>query len=213
MGWFLRTITSSLGKKLVIATTGLIFCLFLTMHLFGNLTIFSGGEAVNSYSERLHALGSVLKVVEVVLLASALLHISFAALLYFENLWARPVKYVMKKNAGGRTLSSATMPYSGLFLLVFVIVHLITFRFVDRTNQTIFDLITKAFSSPAYVIFYTAAVVAAAFHVKHGLWSGFQSLGASHPKYMPLVKGASFVFSLIIGVGFGALPIFIFVSA
>jgi succinate dehydrogenase / fumarate reductase cytochrome b subunit len=209
MVWFIRTMTSSIGKKLVMACTGLIFCLFLVVHLIGNLTIYSGGGAFNAYSERLRSLGLVINVIEVGLVVCALLHIFFAILLYFENLWARPVGYVMKKSAGGQTISSRIMPYTGLYMIIFVVIHLFTFRFVDRTQQNIFEIISHLFSKPGYVIFYVLTTVVAAFHVKHGLWSAFQTIGADHPKYMPLIQGASLIFSLIVGVGFGSIPLFI----
>ncbi len=209
MVWFIRTMTSSIGKKLVMACTGLIFCLFLGVHLIGNLTIYIGEGAFNAYSERLRSLGLVIKVIEVGLVVCALLHIFFAILLYFENLWARPVRYRMKKNAGGQTISSRIMPYTGLYLLIFVVIHLFTFPFADRTQQNIFEIISHVFSKPVYVIFYVLTMVVAAFHVKHGLWSAFQTIGADHPKYMPLIQGASLIFSLIVGVGFGSIPLFI----
>lgn len=210
MVWFIRTMTSSIGKKLVMACTGLVFCLFLVVHLIGNLTIYKGEGAFSAYSERLRSLGPVINVIEVGLVVCALLHIFFAILLYFENLWARPVRYVMKKNAGGRTISSRIMPYTGLYLLIFVVIHLFTFLFADRTQQNIFEIISHVFSKPGYVIFYLLTMVVAAFHVKHGLWSAFQTIGADHPKYMPLIQGASLIFSLIVGVGFGSIPLFIF---
>lgn len=209
MNWFLRAVSSSIGKKMVMAITGLFFCLFLLTHLLGNLTIYGGKDSFDSYSERLHSLGLLLNVVEIGLLLSALLHISFAVLLYFENLRARPIRYVNKKRAGGRTVFSATMPYTGLLLLVFVVIHLFTFTFADRTDRTIFQMVSGVFSNPAYVIFYLFSMVVAAFHVRHGLWSAFQTVGANHPKYMPLIQRASIVFSLMVGVGFSSVPIFI----
>ena len=104
------------------------------------------------------------------------------------------------------------MPYTGLYLLIFVIIHLFTFHFVDRTDQTIFQIVANVFSSPVYVIFYIFSMAVLAFHVKHGLWSAFQSLGANHPKYMPLIKGAGLVFSLVVVIGFGSIPVFILSS-
>ena len=212
MNWFFRFLTLSIGKKAVMAATGLIFCSFLGLHLMGNLMIYGGKAAFNAYSERLHALGPLITAIELNLLACTSIHIFLGALLFYENLRARPVRYVMKENAGGRTWSSATMPYTGLYLLIFVIIHLFTFHFVDRTDQTIFQIVANVFSSPVYVIFYIFSMAVLAFHVKHGLWSAFQSLGANHPKYMPLIKGAGLVFSLVVVIGFGSIPVFILSS-
>ncbi len=193
------------------AITGLMFCLFLGVHLFGNLTIYGGQDPFVAYSARLHALGPLVTLVELSLLLFAVLHVSIALILYIENLRARPVGYLIKKTRGGRTWSSALMPYTGLYLLFFIIIHLFTFHFVDRTNQTIYQIVLQAFSKPGYVIFYVLSTIVAALHIKHGLWSSFQTIGASHPKYMPMIKGGSLLFSIGIAVGFGAIPVFVMV--
>ncbi len=211
MNWALRFLFSSIGKKVVMAITGLMFCLFLGVHLFGNLTIYGGQDPFVAYSARLHALGPLVTLVELGLLLFAVLHVSLALILYIENLRARPVGYRIKKTRGGRTWSSALMPYTGLYLLFFIIIHLFTFHFVDRTNQTIYQIVLQAFSKPGYVIFYVLSTIVAALHIKHGLWSSFQTIGASHPKYMPMIKGGSLLFSIGIAVGFGAIPVFVMV--
>jgi succinate dehydrogenase / fumarate reductase cytochrome b subunit len=212
MIWFIRTVTSSIGKKLLMAITGLIFCSFLAFHLIGNLMIYGGKDAFNGYSEHLHSLGLLVNAVEVGLLVCALIHIFFAALLYFENLRARPVGYAMKKGAGGQTISSRIMPYTGLYLLVFVIIHLFTFHFVEKTDQGIYQIVAGVFSRPAYVLFYIFSMAVAFFHIKHGFWSAFQTIGANHPKYMPFIRGMSLIFSLVVGVVFGSVPLFMFLS-
>ena len=212
MIWLISTIFSSIAKKQVMALTGLIFCAFLATHLIGNLTIYGGRDAFNTYSDRLHSLGFVITVIELCLLLFALIHICMAALLYLENWRARPVSYVMKKNAGGRTISSTLMPYTGLYLLIFVIIHLFTFHFVDRSGQTIFQIVDGVFTRPGYVIFYAFSMIVAAIHIKHGFWSAFQTLGANHPKYMPLIRLISLLFSLIIVFGFGSIPLFMIAS-
>ncbi len=210
MNWVVRTLSTSIGKKQLMAVTGILFLLFLAAHLAGNLTIYSGAKSFNAYSERLHALGGLLVLTEVGLVLCAVIHIVTALILFLENRKARPVKYAVDKSGGGgRTISSRTMPYTGLLILVFVIVHLSTVSrfFVDRTNRTVFEVVTEVFSNPGYIIFYTVAVVIVAFHVRHGLWSAFQTVGASHPKYMPFIEKLSIVFAIIVGVGFGTLPI------
>ena len=189
------------------AATGLFFCLFLASHLIGNLTIYGGKGMFNAYAEHLHAFGLIINVIEVALIFFAVLHISFGALLYFQNWRARPVRYQIKRNAGGRTLTSTLMPYTGLYLLIYVIIHLITFHFADRSGRTLYQLVADVFSRPEYVVFYTFSMVVAALHVKHGFWSAFQTIGADHPKYMPLIQGVGWIFSLLVGVGFGSIPL------
>jgi succinate dehydrogenase / fumarate reductase, cytochrome b subunit len=209
MNWLVNMLGSSIGKKLMMAITGLCFCGFLVSHLAGNLFIYGGRDAFNSYAAHLHSLGPLVTVAEMGLLVLALVHVLTGATLFYENLRARPNRYRVNKNAGGRTLGSATMPYTGFFLLFFVIFHLFNFHFVDKTHLTIFDIVSKAFSNPLYVIFYILAMIIAGLHVSHGLWSAFQTLGANHPKYMPYIMTLSLVFSLIVGIGFGFLPVYI----
>ncbi len=209
MNWFTNTFGSSVGKKLMMAVTGLFFCVFLVLHLAGNLTLYMGKDVFNSYAEHLHSLGPLITLAEWGLLTFAVIHISTGLLLFYQNYKARPTRYVVDKRAGGRTLGSATMPYTGVILLLFVIYHLFNFHFVDKTHTTIFQIVSNAFAQPGYVLIYTFAMIIAAVHVSHGFWSAFQTLGANHVKYMPFIRGLSYVFSIIIVLGFGSLPIYL----
>ena len=190
------------------ALTGLGFCVFLFGHLAGNLSIYGGKDAFNSYADHLHALGPLLTVAEIGLLLFAAVHVLSGTLLFLGNLRARPQRYAMKKSAGGRTIGSRTMPYTGFLVLLFVIFHLMNFHFVDKTNTTIFQIVKNAFSDPVYVGIYVAAMIVVGIHVSHGLWSAFQTLGANHPKYMPPIRALGICFSLVVGLGFGFLPIY-----
>ena len=209
MNWLILTLWSSIGKKLMMAVTGLGFILFLSAHLIGNLTIYGGGDAFNAYAQRLHSFGALLTVFNLGLVIFAVVHISMGLILFIQNFKARPVRYQMDKSAGGRTLSSLTMPYTGLMILAFVIFHLINFTFVDKTNTTIFEIVSAAFANPFYVVIYIFAMIVVALHVRHGLWSAFQTLGANNPKYMPAIMVLSLLLGLIVGFGFGVLPIYI----
>lgn len=209
MNWLTNTLGTSVGKKLMMAVTGLCFCVFLAAHLAGNLTIYIGKDAFNSYAEHLHSLGPLLTFAEIGLLFFAAVHILTGAILFYQNIKARPVRYSVNKRAGGRTLGSATMPYTGVILLLFIIFHLFNFHFVDKTNTTIFQIVSSSFVKPVYVFIYTFAVITAAIHVSHGLWSACQTLGIDHPKYSLFIRGASIVFSLIVGIGFGFIPVYV----
>ena len=213
MTWLIRTITSSVGKKLLMALTGLCFCGFLAAHLAGNLTLFSGRDMFISYAEHLHSLGVLLTAMEWILLILAIVHVITGITLFVQNLGARPVRYKVNKSAGGRTWGSATMPYTGVLLLIFIIIHLLNFHFVDKTDTTIYEIVTAAFNNGGYVILYVVAVLLVALHVSHGLWSAFQTLGANHPKYMPLIRTVGILFAVAVGVGFGALPIYLSMTA
>jgi len=150
-----------------------------------------------------------LTLAEIGLLIFAAVHILTGAFLFYQNFKARPVRYSVNKRAGGRTLGSATMPYTGFILLLFIIFHLLNFHFVDKTNTTIFQIVSSSFAKPGYVFIYTFAMIVAAIHVSHGLWSACQTLGANHPKYTPFIRGASIVFSLMVGIGFGFIPVYV----
>ncbi len=212
MNWLKQTLWSSIGKKLMMAITGLSFCAFLAGHLAGNLTIYAGKDAFNSYAEHLDSLGPLITAAELGLLACAVIHIITGLALYYQNITARGRRYAVNKKGGGRTIGSATMPYTGVLLLAFVIMHLINFHFVDKNNTTIFQIVSETFANPLWVIIYIVAMIAAAVHVSHGFWSAFQSVGANHPRYMPIIMIFSLLFSLAIAIGFGLLPIYISVA-
>ena len=209
MSWLIRTFGSSIGKKLLMAVTGLSFIGFLCAHLTGNLTLYRGSTAFNTYAEKLHSLGPILTVFEFGLLALALIHVTTGIILFVQNLKARSVPYENDRRAGGRTLSSVTMPYTGFIILAFVIFHLINFSFVDKTQRTIFEIVSSAFANPAYIAIYVFVMIVVALHIRHGLWSAFQTVGANHPKYMPALMVLSVIASLIFGFGFGLLPIYL----
>ena len=209
MYWLVNILTTSIGKKLMMAFTGLGFCTFLVVHFIGNLTLFGGEQAFTAYAEGLHSLGALITVAELGLLTMALIHVTTGIVLFYQNIKARPVRYSMNKNAGGRTLGSKTAPYTGFILLAFVILHLLNFHFVDKTNRGIYQIVSETFSKPGYLVIYILAMIAVSLHVRHGLWSAFQTLGANHPKYMPLIMAGSILFGLLIGLGFGFIPIYI----
>jgi succinate dehydrogenase cytochrome b subunit len=211
MNWLFRTLSTSVGKKQLMAVTGLLFLLFLATHLLGNLSIYGGSGAFVSYAEHLHSLGNLLVAAEVLMLIALIIHVSTAVVLFFENRAARPIKYAVDKSGGGRTLSSVTMPYTGLLVLGFICVHLATFshHIVDQTTRNIFQIAVSVFSQPVYLVIFLASMVILGFHVRHGLWSAFQTVGANHPKYMPFIQKLSIVFAVIVAVGFGSLPLVI----
>ena len=103
------------------------------------------------------------------------------------------------------------MPYTGLFLMAFVVFHLINFHFVDKTNASIYQIVSGAFVNIWYVLFYVFAMAVVAIHVSHGFWSAFQTIGADHSKYTPFIKSVGILFSLIVGFGFGLIPIYLWV--
>jgi succinate dehydrogenase / fumarate reductase cytochrome b subunit len=181
MGWLRKTINTSIGKKTVMAVTGLGQGLFVAFHLAGNSKMFQGRAAFTAYAEWLRSLGGLVHLAELLLLTVFLTHIGFGLNLFWHNRRAKPVAYAVHKSGGGRTWGSRTMPYSGLFFLLFLLFHLAEFRFSGTTSLS--DLVRASLAKPPIGIFYLAALLALGLHLSHGLWSSLQSLGLNHPKY------------------------------
>jgi succinate dehydrogenase / fumarate reductase cytochrome b subunit len=211
MGWIGSLYRSSIGKKSIMAASGLLLSFFLLTHLLGNSVSFWGREAFNAYAEKLHSMGNLIYVFEIGLLTLFLLHIITAIILYLENLQARPSRYSVNSSAGGRSLGSRTMPYTGVIILVFIIVHLMNFHFTDKSIP-VADLVRKLLSSPVLGIFYIFSLLALALHLSHGVWSLFQSIGLNHDKYNQLLLKGALAFSILVGTIFILIPVLALVS-
>ena len=206
MKTILTAFSSSVGKKILMAFTGIMLSLFLIAHAIGNSTSFLGLDAFNSYAEHLHSLGCLINIFELGLLIIFLAHISIAVILYFQNLQARNTRYQVQKSSGGRTLGSRTMPYTGLIILVFIIVHLGDFHFIEKTT-TIGELVKETLNQPIVSLFYIVAMAALILHISHGLWSLFQTLGINHPKYDCTIRTGGLSVTFILGAIFILIPI------
>lgn len=212
MNKFLDIFKTSIGKKLIMALSGWGFILFLTIHLCGNLTFYGGRDFFNAYVDSLHQFELLITVSEFILLTLAHLHILTGVLLFIKNLQARPKRYVSNKWGGGRTIASAIMPYTGMFIFIFLFFHLLDFHYADKTYQTVYHIVTQTFENPLYTVFYLFSMAVVALHVSHGFWSLFQTLGVNHYKYMPFIRFMGIFISIIFGIGFGSLPLYIALS-
>ena len=209
-------LNSSVMKKQVMGITGLMLCGFLLSHLAGNCLIYVGSDAFNKYA---HALitNPLIYVAEVILASIFLTHIGLALKLTIENKAARPQNYYIKQKTGrGATFASSTMPYTGIIILVFLVFHLINFKFGPVYTATVggiemrdlYKTVVEYFLSPVNVAWYIFCMIALGIHVSHGFWSAFQSIGFNHPKYNCLIKFASKAFGVLVTIGYSALPIF-----
>jgi succinate dehydrogenase / fumarate reductase cytochrome b subunit len=206
----IRVFATSVGSKLLIGLTGLALFLFLITHIAGNALIVLGRSTFNSYS---HALTSnpLIPLIEIVLALIFLLHIYKTVTMYLGNQQARPVAYKAKKSQGGpsrRTFSSTTMVVSGLWLLIFVIIHVRTFKYgpdypsdVEGVRD-LYRLVLENFHNPLNVAFYVLSMLVVGSHLWHGAASAFQSLGVSHPRWTPRLLAAGKAFAVVIGGGF-----------
>lgn len=219
---FTKLAWSTIGKKILMALTGLALCGFLIVHLAGNMALLMGKqEFFNLYAHKLAELGVMLYLAEIGLVALFLLHAISGLSVTLEHWRARPVKYVMTGNAGGnsqKTISSQTMIYTGGLILLFLILHVTQFKYGPAKmvpvpggdgNQMkdLFTLVVDTFQSPIFLIAYVAIMALLGFHLRHGCWSAFQSLGANHPRYMPLIQVVGVLFAIVMAVGFLIIPI------
>lgn len=184
MSLTLSLIQTSIGKKYISASTGFLLGLFLLAHLAGNAASFFGPEAYNAYASHLHALGPLLKLPETILALIFAAHAATGLLLFLENRKARPSRYAVSPPLTSK-INSSTMPYTGLIILLFVVVHLLQFHFASHVT-TVSELVKGTLSQPASGLFYLLSLTALGLHLSHGLWSLLQSFGVNHPRYNDL---------------------------
>ena len=208
---------SSVGRKMIVAVTGVILILFVIGHLLGNLQIFLGPEWINSYAEHLRDLGLFLWVIRVFLLLAVLLHIYYTIRLAIENRRARPERY-RRKDAVKATFASRSMALSGLVLLAFIVYHLLQFtvrvtdpRFTALPKDPlgyydVYSMMVLGFQSPLISGFYILAMFLLALHLSHGSSSFFQSLGLNNQKLAPRLALAGRVFAWLLFLGYSSIP-------
>ncbi|WP_375418239.1 succinate dehydrogenase cytochrome b subunit [uncultured Hymenobacter sp.] len=219
MSWITKTLTSSIGRKILMSTTGLFLCTFLVVHLVGNLQLFRNdhGLAFNVYS---HFMGTnpVIRTIEWGLVLGFGVHIYQAYVLAAKNKKARGGQpYVSNHSEQNSEWTSRNMSILGTVILVFMIVHLYNFfwrarfgKLVPDTNNNddLYTLVVSSFHNVPYVLLYVAAQVALGYHLWHGFRSGFQTLGLNHRKYMGLIKYTGYAFSVAVAAGFAAMPLY-----
>lgn len=212
-----RYFVSSIGRKQLIALTGLLLCGFLVSHLLGNILILVGADAFNLYAHKLISLGALLYVAEAGLTAIFALHFVLAIKLTIENRVARGQQryYVKNRTGRGETIMSATMPYTGLVLLVFLVLHILQFKFGAHYTTTVdgvemrdlHRLVVEYFQSPLNVAWYVFAMAAAAMHTAHGFQSAFQTFGWNHSVWMPKIKILGYLYAVFVAGGFAFITI------
>ena len=221
MSTFRRVFSSSVGTKLLIGLTGLALFAYLILHLAGNALIFAGPETFNEYSHALISNPLILPI-EIALLAIFLLHVYKAVTNYVANRAARPAGYAMKKYAGHtsrKSVASSTMIWSGLVIFFFIIVHVRQFKYgawyQTAGGSPIRDLARtefEVFSHPQWVAFYVVCTLLVGLHLRHGISSGFQSLGLDHPVYTRRLTIWGVVFAVIIGGGLAFIPVWVYLT-
>jgi len=203
---------STNGKKVVMAVTGAMMFLFVIGHLLGNLQVFEGPEKINAYGHFLHSIGELLWIVRLTLILAIGLHITATAQLALRNQRARPIGY-SRKQAINSSYASRTMYWSGPIVLVFIIFHLLQFtagyihpesRFIEGD---VYHNLVAGFQVWWVSLWYIFAITLLGFHLRHGLWSMFQSVGLAHVRHTPLLKSAALVIAVAIVLGYISIPI------
>ena len=202
--------SATLGKKAVMAVTGVMLVGFVVVHLLGNLQVFAGPEKFNNYAHALKSIPAVLWGTRLTLLTAAILHIWSAFSLWRLKAGARPIGYESKK-AIASSYASRTMYWSGPILLLFIVYHLLHFtvgkggtRFIEDEP---YDNLVAGFEVIPIALFYIVSMGCLCFHLFHGIWSMFQTLGIHHPRYTPWLRFAAKVIAVVLFLGFGSIPL------
>jgi succinate dehydrogenase / fumarate reductase cytochrome b subunit len=207
----LRVFYTSVGRKLLMALTGLFLILFLFEHLYGNILLYKldGGQAFNQYTEDMTS-NLLIRIVEYVLLFAVIAHVLDALYLTQQNRKARPVGYAVSHPSENSTWFSRNMGLTGTLILFFLVVHLRTFFFPHRfghpENSMAYD-VAYAFQSNWYAALYLVSMVLLGAHLNHGFQSAFQTLGVNNMKYRSTIKGAGTMVALLFMIGFASFPL------
>jgi len=202
---------ATIGRKVVMAVTGLVLVGFVTGHVAGNLLVFEGPEALNAYAAFLKKSTPILWSVRVVLLACVALHVWAAVTLTRLNQASRPVAYT-RFVPQVATRSARLMRVGGFLLLGFIVFHLLHFTTGTITpgftfsHTNVYGNVTAAFQVPWVALFYIVAMVALLGHLAHGIWSFFQTMGWNHPRLDPLRRALATALALAVSLGFIAIP-------
>lgn len=206
-----RFYETTVFKKAIMATTGLVLFGFVIGHMAGNLQVYEGKEKLDAYGHFLHSLPGLLWTARIVLLTAVTLHIVTTVQLALLKKTARPVAYVKKDNSHS-SYASRTMYWSGPIVLSFIIYHLLHFTFgVIQPNLhvdgAVYDNLVYGFKNPLISGFYIFSMVLLCTHIYHGAWSMFQTLGVNHPTYTPLLRKFAALMAIVIAVGNISIPV------
>ncbi len=217
-----RHYQTSIGRKQIVATTGLLLILFICGHLVGNLLFFGGPDLYNGYAAFLAKLRPGLYVIEGILALIFLTHILVTYFLVYKNMTARPVGYKMVSHKAERSFAAQIMPFTGTIVLAFIFYHLWDFTFTthegpqsilaDGKNYGLYGLVYNSFKDWMHSTFYIIAMASIGFHLSHGVESLCQTYGFNHPKYISRVRLASNLFGILVGWGFSSIPVYVLIK-
>jgi succinate dehydrogenase / fumarate reductase cytochrome b subunit len=205
---------SSVGKKVIMAVTGLIWLAYLITHVLANLLVFQGPAKINAYSAFLHGTGLALWAPRLVLIAALVLHITAAVQLAARSQEARPTGYAAGRKPQVSTFASRSIRWGGALILIFLVYHILHFTVgtahPDFVEGDPYHNVASGFHNPLVVGFYLIAMAAVGLHLYHGVWSSGRSLGLSPFSPHPLRRTAALVLALLIWLGFTIIPIAVY---
>ncbi len=223
MGWFTQTLTGGIGKKLLMALTGLFLILFLVVHLAGNLQLLldDRGRAFNIYATGM-ANNFFIKAVSYGNFFFIIVHVIDGLALAIKNKTARNVRYKVPTKDSKSSWASRNMALLGIITLIFIIAHLkgfwyqfkfgnIPFATYEGTAyKDVYKVVAATYAQPLFVGFYVICMIFLGFHLSHGFSSAFQSMGINHKKYTPFISKLGLLYSILIPLGFASIPIIMF---
>ena len=219
MSWLVNLYRSTIGKKIIMAVTGLIGIGFVIFHMLGNLQVFIGQDKFDSYAAMLHGpLAEVVWAMRIVLVVAVLLHILMAWQLTRRAKAARPVDY-KKRESQVSTLASRTMRWGGVLLVVFIVFHILHFTVgtIDPAGvfhntdalgrHDIYGDVVASFRIWWVSVFYIVAMVFLGLHLFHGAWSSLRTLGVAQPSAHPMRRRIAAVVAIVVWLGFTLVPL------
>lgn len=216
-------LTSQVGRKILTGITGVLLVLFVIAHLVGNLQLINTDpEPFNAYGQFLHGFGTLFYIIEILLAGTIILHAAIGISIFMRKRQARKHGYAVHKSKGGpskQSVASRTMAITGSILLLFLIVHILQFRFggpeevmIDGAPaHDLHSMVMSTFSNIGWVIFYVGVMLILAFHLRHGIWSALQSLAAMKPRWSKGVYSLALLLGIALAIGFLILPVVIYV--
>jgi succinate dehydrogenase / fumarate reductase, cytochrome b subunit len=212
--------SSSVGTKILIGASGLFLVGYLIIHIAGNLLIFFGPQVFNRYAYNMEVRNPTLPILEILILIGFLIHIFKTIRMYLANAAARPVSYVKKEGAGytsRKSFASSTMIVSGLWLLLFLIIHVRVFRYGTEYpwpagGRDLYRLEMETFANPIVVVFYVLSMIVVGSHLWHGITSALQSIGADSAAVTPRLLVVGKAIAVLIAVGFIAIAVWAYVT-
>jgi succinate dehydrogenase / fumarate reductase cytochrome b subunit len=226
MSWVTKTLKSTLGRKLIMALTGLFLILFLTGHVSGNLLLFKGdgGEAFNMYAKFMTTNPAV-KLLSYLTYLSVIGHVIYSIALSKHNKAARPIGYAESMASTNSAWSSRNMGILGTFILVFLAGHMYSFwyqmhwgsvptvTYAGEEYKDLYSVVSLAFQQLWMVGLYVVAMIFLGFHLSHGFASAFQTLGLNHKKYSPAIKAVGSIYCILVPALFASMPLYIYFTS